>query len=211
MFPILINLTGRLVVVVGLGSVGTRRAVAAMRAGAVLRVIEPHPTRSVCELGPVATLVPEPYAPEHLEGACLVFACGPSDVNARVVADCRSRGILVNSASDPESADFIVPSVMRRGTLTIAVSTAGAAPSLARRIRQRLQAEFDEAFEDWLRLLSEVRRVIRQRVVSPGRRRELLDQFGDWWWLERLRAEGVEAVRAEMLARVGDDSLGREG
>jgi len=182
-----------------------------MRAGAKLRVVEPYPARPVSVLGPAASLVPEPYAPEHLEGACLVFACGPSDVNARVVADCRSRGILVNSASDPESADFIVPSVVRRGDLTIAVSTGGAAPSLTRRIRQRLQAEFDETFEDWLRLLSEVRRVIRQRVVSPGRRRELLDHFGDWPWLERLRAEGVEAVRAEMLARVGREGLGREG
>lgn len=188
MFPVVLDLTGRTVVVVGHGAVGRRKAAAAAEAGARVIVIDPR--------------VNEPYRPEHLAGAALVFACAPPEVNARVVADGRARGVWVNSASDPAAGDFTLPAVHAAGSLVVAVSTGGAAPALARRVRDRLAAQLDPAFAAWVELLNEVRGQVLVSVPDPARRRALLDGFADWPWLDRLRAEGVEPVRAAMLAAV---------
>ncbi|HEX4613222.1 MAG TPA: NAD(P)-dependent oxidoreductase, partial [Urbifossiella sp.] len=144
----------------------------------------------------------EPYRPDHLAAAALVFACAPAEVNARVVADARAGGVWVNSASDPAVGDFTLPAVFSTGGLTVAVGTGGAAPALARRVRDRLAAQFDAAFAAWVELLNEARGEVLAAVPDPARRRELLDGFADWPWLDRVRAEGVEAARAAMRAAV---------
>lgn len=201
MFPVTLNLTGRAVVVVGGGAVGRRKAAAAHAAGAVVRVIDPDPDAAAGRAAP-ATVVAEAYRPDHLAGACLVFACATPDVNARVVADARSLGVWVNSASDPDAGDFALPAVVRRGGLTVAVSTGGAAPALARRVRDKLDGEFDPAFAAWVRLLGELRHDVLATIPDPATRRTVLDALADWPWLDRVRAEGIDAVRAAMRAEV---------
>ena len=119
------------------------------------------------------------------------------------MADAKAAGIWVNAASDPEQGDFTLPAVVRRGGLTVAVGTGGASPGLARRIREKLEAEFDESFAAWVALLDEARAEVLVAVPDPARRRELLDGFADWAWLARLRAEGADAVRAAIRAAVG--------
>jgi precorrin-2 dehydrogenase/sirohydrochlorin ferrochelatase len=193
MFPVFLDLTGRRVVVVGGGSVGRRKAQAARDAGAAVVVVDPQ---APAEPG-IAHLA-EPYRAEHLIGACLVFAAATPVVNARVVADAKAAGVWVNSATDPQSGDCFLPAVVRRGGLTIAVGTGGASPALARRIREKLEAEFDDAFAAWVGLLDELRPVVLATITDPDRRRELLDALADWPWLERLRAEGADAVRSAM-------------
>lgn len=198
MFPVTLDLTGRTVVVVGGGAVGRRKAGAARAAGAVVRVIDPRPPADPAAWDWVA----EPYCPEHLAGACLVFACATPEVNAAVVADAQVRGVWVNSATDPGGGDYHLPAVVRRGGLTLAVGTGGASPALARRIREKLEAEYDAAFGAWVHLLNELRPEVLAAVPDMDARRALLDALADWPWLERLRAEGVEAVRAAMRATI---------
>jgi len=197
MFPVVLDLSGRAVVVVGGGVVGRRKAAAARAAGAVVRVVDPHPAAPL-DFAHVA----EAYRPAHLAGACLAFACAAPDVNARVVADAKALGVWVNSATDPAGGDCVLPAVLHRGGLTVAVSTGGASPALARRVREKLEGEFDAAFADWVVLLNELRPAIAAAVPDAARRRTLLDALADWPWLARIRAEGVEAVRAAMRAEV---------
>ena len=200
--PVVLNLAGRLVVVVGGGAVGSRKAAAALTAGAAVKVIDPILPHPIADTPGSPIHVPEPYQPHHLDGARLVFACATPEVNARVVADARSGNIWVNSATDPAAGDFALPSVVRVGDLALAVSTGGAAPALARRVREKLEAEFDATFAEWVRVLGEVRAVVLAEVADAARRRELLDGFADWPWLARLRAEGAIAVKAAMLREV---------
>lgn len=189
-FPLMVELGGKRVVVIGGGKVGRRKAAAARAAGAV-----------VCVVDPVALAdISASYSPEHLDGAHLVFACATPEVNARVVANATARGIWVNSATD--GGDVILPSVLVRGDLTIAVSTGGASPALARRIREKLDAEFDEAFAAWVALLAELRPVVLATIPDSDRRRALLDDLADWRWLNRIRADGVEATRAAMHIQI---------
>jgi precorrin-2 dehydrogenase/sirohydrochlorin ferrochelatase len=201
MFPLILDLTDHLAVVIGGGPVGRRKASAVLAAGGRVRLVcrEPRPP----ELSdPLLDWRTDAYSPEHLDGAALVFAAGPPELNARVVADARVRGVWVNAASEPEQGDFLLPAVVRRGDLLLAVSTGGAAPLLAQAIRDRLEAEFDEAFAAWVGLLAELRPLAAERVVDVERRRELLTSLCQWEWLDRLRREGADAVREALRAEV---------
>jgi precorrin-2 dehydrogenase / sirohydrochlorin ferrochelatase len=202
MYPLYLNLTGRLAVVIGGGPVGRRRVAGLRAAGARVRLVclEPRPP-DVTDAG--IDWHVEPYTPAHLDGAILVIAAASEMLNQRIVADARERGLWANNASAANGGDFIVPATVRRGDLVLAVATGVAVPSLTRLLRQRLEEEFDDTFAVWVGLVAEVRAVIRQRVADDDKRRELLDRFCQWPWLERLRMEGVEAVRAAMLAEVG--------
>jgi precorrin-2 dehydrogenase/sirohydrochlorin ferrochelatase len=194
-FPIFLNLTGKLVVVVGGGAVGARKLAAILESGAAVRLVDPRP---LANLSPQVQHIAEEYRAEHLDGAALVLACAPPEVNLRVVADAGARGVWANVATSPECGDFALPAVVRRGEFVLAVGTGGAAPALARRVREKLEAEFDSAFAEWVRVLGEVRRTVLATVGDESRRRELLDGFADWSWLARLRTEGADAVLTAM-------------
>src|SRR5262245_393537 len=130
MLPVLLDLSGRLVLVVGGGPVGRRRAAAALQAGAAVRLVclEKRPA----DAGDIDWLT-GPYDPTHLEGVSLALACGPEAVNAHVAEDARRRGVWVATASGPPG-DVTLSAALRRGGLVVAVSTGGAAPALARAV-----------------------------------------------------------------------------
>lgn len=201
MLAVFLNLNDRRVVVVGGGAVGRRKAAAARAAGASVRVIDPAP-RPADLTDPGVEWVAEPYRPEHLDGAVLVFAAAADEVNAAVVADAAARGVWVNSATHPEGGDFFLPASLAVGGLTVAVGTGGAAPALARRVRDRLAGQFDPAYADWVAVLERVRRVVLDAVADEPTRRALLDRFADWPWLDRIRSEGPDAVFAAMAGEV---------
>jgi precorrin-2 dehydrogenase/sirohydrochlorin ferrochelatase len=201
MFPLFLDLTNRLCLVVGAGPVGQRKAAALLESGALVRQIclEPRPPEQTSSRLDWRTA---PYHSQHLDGVVLAFTAATSAVNAAVVADARHRGIWVNSATDPGGGDFFVPATLRRGDFILAVSTGGAAPGLAQSVRQRLETEFDEAIGVWVALLAELRPVVLAGVADPDQRRDLFARWCDWSWLERLRREGPEAVRMALLANV---------
>jgi siroheme synthase-like protein len=202
MLPLILNLTERLAVVIGGGPVGRRKASAVLASGGRVRLIclEPRPAEMN---DPLLDWLTQPYSAAHLDGASLVFAAGPPDLNKQVVADARMRGVWVNAASEPDQGDFFVPATIRRGDFVLAIGTGGAAPILTQIVRERLEVEFDETFGAWVDLLAELRPLVRERIVDADRRRDVLTRLCQWKWLDRLRREGVDAVRAAMRAEIG--------
>lgn len=141
-YPIVLELGGRLAVVVGAGVVGRRKVAGLLAAGARVRLVSRDPVPPVCWAEPVELHL-RPFHPADLDGAALAFAAtGDPTVDRAVLAAARDRGIPANLAADPACGDFLVPAAWRQGDLLLTVSTAGRAPALAALIRDRLSTEY---------------------------------------------------------------------
>ena len=152
LYPIFLDLSGRRCVVVGGGEVANRKARKLLQARARVAVISPE---IGAELESVAAEVHRrPYREGDLEGAYLAFAATDSrEVNAAVAREANERGVPVNVADRPSEGDFALPSTLRRGRLQVAVSTGGASPTLARRIRDELEEVFGP---EWAGIVEEL-------------------------------------------------------
>jgi precorrin-2 dehydrogenase/sirohydrochlorin ferrochelatase len=137
-YPVIFDLAGRLAVVVGGGAVGRRKVTGLLAAGARVRLISRDAVTPSCWHDPVEFHL-RPFHPDDLDGASLAFAAtGNADVDGAVLAAARARGIPANLAAQPQTGDFTLPAVLRRGELLVAVATGGRAPALAGAVRDRL-------------------------------------------------------------------------
>jgi siroheme synthase-like protein len=162
LYPIFLDLSGRRCVVVGGGAVAMRKARKLLQAGAEVVVVSPAVLSELESIG--AEIRYRPYEAGDLEGADLAFTATDSrEVNAAVAREARERGVLVNSADKPSEGDFAVPSTLRRGGLQVAVSTGGASPTLARRIRKELEASFGP---EWAGVVEELE-AARRKGEAP--------------------------------------------
>src|SRR5262249_30290683 len=149
LYPLFLRLDGRLAVVVGGGTVGRRKARGLLEGGGRVRLVcrEPRPSD---EPSPHLEWLCEPYPAGHLDGAELICAAATPQVNRQVVEDAQAHGVWVCSATEPDEGDFQTASTIRRGDLTVALGTGGAAPALTRALRRRMEATLDEQFGEWL-------------------------------------------------------------
>ncbi len=170
-YPVFALIDQRPALVVGGGAVGERKVQDLLEAGARVTVVSPEITPGLAKLAEQRRirLIKGHFTPEHLEGIILVVgATDDPEVNARVSAAAQARGIWVNIADAPELCTFIVPAQVKRGPLTIAISTGGASPALARRLREDLEAFFGPEYGAYLTLLQAVReKVLETRRGNP--------------------------------------------
>jgi precorrin-2 dehydrogenase / sirohydrochlorin ferrochelatase len=170
-YPIFAIIADKPCLVVGGGAVGERKVKDLRAAGARVTVVSRSLTSLLARLAAEGEIryLEEDFSPPHLKGMFLVMgATDDPRVNAQVSAAAQARGIWVNIADAPELCTFIVPAQVRRGELTLAISTGGASPALARKLRQELEQQFGLEYGPYLDLLKEVRAwVLAQRRGHP--------------------------------------------
>ena len=210
-YPVFLDVRGRTALVVGGGAVAERKAAGLARAGACVRVVAPTVTAGLEAQARdgLVDLRRRAFRENDVEGVFLVYAAtDDAAVNEAVYAEAEARGVPANVVDDPAHCSFIVPSVVRRGPLQLAVSTSGA-PVLAKRLRRELEGRFPEDWAVYVDLLAEVRALVRSRMAGgEAERAPVLEAACDLGVLERLRAGerlDAEAVYAEALraARAG--------
>jgi siroheme synthase-like protein len=169
-YPAFLDLRSRPVVVIGGGREAQRKVEGLLAAQAKVTVVSPTLTKSLQKRladGEI-DLIQREYQEGDIEGFDLVMvATDDGAVNAQVSAEGKRRRIWVNAADDPPNCDFILPAVIRRGAITVASSTSGASPALARRLREELEAYLTEEMPALAELLGEVRAELRARKVLP--------------------------------------------
>jgi siroheme synthase-like protein len=160
-----LDLRGRRCVVAGGGAVARRKVEGLLAAGADVLVVAPE----IGEMPPGAALALREARLDDLDGAALAV-CATDDpaANAALAREARRRGVLVNVVDDPESGTFTVPAVARRGRVQVGVSTGGASPLLARRLRDELAAHVTDGHSQLARLLAELRAEWEPRAMSAG-------------------------------------------
>ena len=204
-YPLLLELAGRPCLVVGGGPVGERKVEGLLAVGAVVTVVSPELTPGLSALAQAGriTVVPRAYREGDLEGAALVFtALGDPRATAAVADEARRRAIWLNAADDPAHCTFILPAVVRRGELSVAVSTGGTSPALARAIREELERYLTAEYVTLAEIAAEARRELRAagRVADAETWRRALQA-------PEVRRLIVERGRAEakrhLLERLG--------
>ena len=186
-------------VVVGGGAVAARKVQGLLDAGAPVTIIAPQLTHELEELAHTQriTVIRRVYQNGDLRDARVVIAATDDpQVNQAVYDEARARGILVNVADDPAHCTFHVPAVIRRGAIAIAISTGGASPALAKRLREEIEKAAGAEYERLAELFAELRPRVQTRV--PRERREALWHELIDVALPLLRAGNENAARKEM-------------
>jgi siroheme synthase-like protein len=180
LFPLFLKLEGRRCLVVGAGLIGLEKIESLLRSGAVVRVVAPLAVPAVQQLhtqGQVEWLS-RSFQSEDVQGFALVIAAtSDRNVNQAVFAEASRRSILCNTVDDPPLCDFFFGSVVQRGDLQIAISTAGESPALAQRLRREIDAQLPPDLGGWLADLGELRREILQALPPGEDRKSLLHEL----------------------------------
>jgi precorrin-2 dehydrogenase/sirohydrochlorin ferrochelatase len=180
LFPMFLKLEGRLILMVGAGTVGEGKIESLLASGATVRVIAPQATPRVREWAREGRIQWEAreYKPSDFAGVFIAIAAtGSTTLHDEIYAEAKSRGILFNAVDEPERCDFYFPAVVRRGDLQIAISTGGLSPALAQRLRKQLEEQFGPEWEEWIAKLGRTRDELKSIPMPPEQRKRLLHQY----------------------------------
>lgn len=178
--PIFLKLEGRRGLVVGAGAVALDKIAALLKTGAHLRVVAPQAREEVRELAAAGKLewFARPFVPADLDGAFIAIAATDApQVNAAVYRAAVERNILCNSVDDIPNCDFFFGSVVSRGDLQIAISTAGESPSLAQRLRREIDEQLPQDLGPWLQTIGALRRETLATQPRGEERRLILHEL----------------------------------
>ena len=182
LFPIFVKLERRPCLIIGAGNVALEKITSLLRAGAQLRVVAPMACDAVRRLAENGTIALElrGFNEADLEGQAFVITATDSrDVNRQVFLAAQQRGLLCNSVDDPPNCDFYFASIVERGKLQIAISTAGESPALAQRLRREIDAQLPEGTAEWLDQIGSLRREILASHPAGDERKALLHTLAE--------------------------------
>jgi uroporphyrin-III C-methyltransferase/precorrin-2 dehydrogenase/sirohydrochlorin ferrochelatase len=202
LFPLFLKLAGRDVLVVGAGPIGTSKARSLLEAGARVTVVAPEATSELDDLAAtgVVELRARAFLESDLEGAWLVVAAATPEVNRAVAAAAEARRTFVLAVDDPASASAYGAGVVRRGGVTVAVSTDGRAPALAGLLREALEAVLPDELASWTAAAERARAAWKGQGVPMAARRPMLLDALNRLYAEREAAPGAEPAATSVTA-----------
>jgi precorrin-2 dehydrogenase/sirohydrochlorin ferrochelatase len=168
-YPVFLNLTGRKCVIIGGGQVAEGKISKLLDSGAKIIVISPDATQGIrgfAERGQIEFELRK-YQDGDLQGAFLVVAAtNDTVVNQEIFEEAEKQGILLNAVDDMPRCSFIAPSIVEKGPVTVAISTGGASPALARKLREKMDVSSALDWADATSVLSKARQVVKEKQIS---------------------------------------------
>ena len=199
-YPVFLNLQDRKCLVAGGGQVALRKVTALLEHGAAVTVVSPRLCAGLRKLADDGNIkvINRAYRPGDVKGfQVAIVATSNRAVNMEAASEAKKRGILVNVVDDPVLSDFIVPAIMRRGSLAIAVSTSGKSPALARKIRSRLEDEFGREYAALVLVVEQVRRQAKRENLKVSSRD----------WQQAIDTDSLIALLKQGKEKAAGDSL----
>ena len=208
-YPVLIDLQGKKVVVVGGGQVAQRKIETLMEYGAAVHVVSKQLTPTLqgyAESGRIQSVGQE-FLKDYLDNAVMVIAATDDPLLNHNVSECaKAKGLLINAVDQPSDCSFIVPSILRRGDLLVAVSTSGKSPALAKKIREDLEKVFGNEYESFLVLMGRLRKEILALGLAQEENRQIFQKLVESPVLDALRREDWREL-ASILSKILDVQL----
>jgi len=205
-YPIFLDIKNRPCLVVGGGDVGRRKVMTLLKGGARVIVVSPKADGKLEELAAAGTieLRKRPYQSAELEGMFLVIgATDDAQLNLQIQADADRLEKLCNIVDSPEACNFILPAVVERGDLVIAISTSGKSPAFAKRIRKDLETTFGPEYADFLKLMGAVRRKLLGKKHEPEEHKRLFEQLIDKGLVHMIKDRNRNAIDALLYETFG--------
>jgi len=200
-----LKLEGRRCLVVGAGTIAEGKIGGLIATDASIRVIAPEATTQVQTWAGEGKIDWErrKFLTSDLQGVFLVVAATSSTlVHEEIFAEAKKLGVLCNVVDVPHLCDFFYPAIVRRGSLQIAISTAGESPALSQRLRKELEQQFGPEYEAWVTAIGEARSELATRNLSAEDRKEILHELASREFYEKFRDE----LRKQQKEKNGADS-----
>ena len=205
--PIFLDVTGRECVVIGGGEVAARKIEALRNAGAHVTVVSPRLSQSLDSLAArgLVTHIAREYERGDIRGCVLIYAATDDPkLHRELVAEARALGIPINVVDVPELCTFISPAVVNRGDLQIAISTGGASPAFAARLRRVLEGQFGTEYALTLKVLRAARRQLHADEIDPADRMRRLKELADSALPDAIAVGDVAAIERILASCLGD-------
>jgi len=203
-YPVFLQLEGKIALVVGGGRVAQRKVETLLRHGASIHIVSKVLTQKLKQLIEVnkVRLLGEEMKDNFLDDAFIVIAAtDDKELNSKVSEKARNRGLLVNAVDQPADCNFIVPSIVKKGDLSIAISTSGKSPALAKKIRKGLDGQFGNEYETFLNLMGGLRREVLAMGLSQAENSHIFHAIVDGGIIEALAKNDLAKVES-LLARI---------
>jgi len=205
-YPVNLDINKKNCLVVGGGGVGTRKVNTLVQCGAFVTVVSPEVTDALKKLKEKGTIVLEkrPYRPTDLDGMFLVIGATAFDrLNTKIASDARHRNILCNIADQPKDCDFILPSIVNRGDLVIAISTSGKSPAFSKQLKKELEKEFGEEYAEFLKLMGAIRNRLLKSGHEPDAHRHLFKQLIAIGLATLIRNHKIDEINRRLMEILG--------
>ncbi len=193
-YPVFWNIAGKKCIVVGGGEVAERKVKRLLDCDAQVFVISSQLTPELARLNEkkIISHIAKEYSSEHIYGAVLVVgATDDEKTNTAIANDARNKGIPVNIVDDPQKCDFILPSLVEQGDLTIAIGTGGKSPALAHHLRKEMEAAYGEEYKILLNILGGLRAKMTKK-----------SNIGQDWFISLMKAGILDIIRQKDWAKV---------
>lgn len=203
-YPVNLDIADRNCLVVGGGRVGARKAAGLVKAGAQVTVISPIFNPCLLEIKSIK-LIRRTYCRSDLKDMFLVFsAIDDPAISQKIYHDAEQLNILCNVADQPRICNFILPAVASRGDLSIAVSTSGQSPALAKKLRQDFENQFGPEYADFLILMGALRKKLLAKAHQPEEHQQIFNQLIESDLIEKIRDQDIDAINALLEDIVGE-------
>jgi len=206
-YPINLDIQNRKCLVVGGGAVGTRKVATLIECGAAVTVVSPDVTPKLQDLSNNGTVSLEKRAfrSSDLDGAFLVIGATDDEVlNRTIHLEAEDRGILCNIADRPEVCNFILPSIVKRGDLTISISTSGKSPAFAKKLRKDLEMEFGEEYAEFLQLMGAIRQKLLSEKHEPEAHKHLFETLINRGLVDMVKHRRTDEMNSLLLETLGE-------
>ncbi|SEB13747.1 precorrin-2 dehydrogenase / sirohydrochlorin ferrochelatase [Thalassobacillus cyri] len=201
-YPIVLNVIGKKAIVIGGGTVAERKIIKLKEAGAHVTVVSPKVTGFLKDwiINKEIEWVKKTFETADVKHAFIVVAAtNDNEVNFQVFQSTH-KNQLINIIDDPYHSNFIVPSTLYRGKLTISISTSGASPALSRKIKNELSDKYDDCYEEYLDFLFECRLKIQEEIDDTVQKRKIFKALLNEEFLEMTRKSKYELREERFLA-----------
>ena len=206
-YPIYLDIKDRNCLVVGGGSVGTRKVETLLKCGAKVTVVSIDAAETLRHLSDsgVIQLKKRSFQFTDLDSVFLVIgATDNEELNVKIHTEARRRGMLCNIADRPEACNFILPSIVNRGDLIIAISTSGKSPAFAKKLRRKLEGQFGDEYAEFLDLMGAIRKKLLSKDHEPEAHKQLFEQLIERDLVQMLKDADAENINALLLDVLGD-------